>query len=92
MSGGQDLINLAIGRRDLDLYYLPGRFNAQLAFPGERTSGPVSRGWMGDPHRAARNPTAGFGVPREFFKHLVPPSNRTRFPRFLRTVRSSASP
>ena len=29
------------------------------------------------------NPTTGFGVPEEFFKILVPPSNPTRFPRFL---------
>ena len=39
---------------------------------------------------SARNPTAGFGVPQEFVKILVPPSNRTRFPRCL--DRSSSLP
>ena len=33
LSGGQDLINLAIGRNDVPVHYLPGRFNVQLAFP-----------------------------------------------------------
>ena len=44
------------------------------------------------PSAPAWNPTNGFGVPQEFFKNLVPPSNRTLFPRFLWTGRSSASP
>lgn len=52
MSGGQDLINLAIGRSDVPVHYLPARFNVQLAFPAERDNGPVSRGWMGAPYCA----------------------------------------
>ena len=43
----------------------------------------ADRCWLA--YRPARNPTrsAGFGVPRESFEILVPPSNRIRSPRFL---------
>ena len=31
--GDQELLNLAIGRQDIHVYYLPSRFNVQLAYP-----------------------------------------------------------
>lgn len=77
MSGGQDLINLAIGRSDVPVHYLPARFNVQLAFPGERDNGPVSRGWMGAPYCAygfapvlAAAAGAASGVRAKAYEHV----------------------
>ncbi|KAH8053377.1 hypothetical protein JL722_9605 [Aureococcus anophagefferens] len=44
MSGGQDLINLAVGRRDVHVHYLPARYNVQLAYPKTKNA------WMEAPY------------------------------------------
>ena len=43
LSGGQDLLNLAVGRRDVAVHYLPARFNVHLAYPKTKN------GWMHAP-------------------------------------------
>ena len=62
MSGGQDLINLAVGRTDVDVHYLDARHNVQLAFPAEQHQQKASRGWMGAPYCSPRGRTGRGGA------------------------------
>lgn len=43
--GDQDLLNLMLGRRDIDVHYLPPRFNVQLAYPHRQTDAFMADPW-----------------------------------------------
>ena len=45
--GDQDLLNLIIGRRDIDVRYLHPRFNVQLAYPARQKDAFMDPPWCG---------------------------------------------
>ena len=47
MYGDQDLLNLIIGRRDIDVRYLHPRFNVQLAYPARQKDAFMDPPWCG---------------------------------------------
>ena len=71
MYGDQDLLNLIIGRRDIDVRYLHPRFNVQLAYPARQKDAFMDPPWCGYGQAQFAAAAAGGALNSSSFGHFI---------------------
>ena len=71
MYGDQDLLNLIIGRRDIDVRYLHPRFNVQLAYPARQKDAFMDPPWCGYGQAQFVAAAAGGALNSSSFGHFI---------------------
>ena len=71
MYGDQDLLNLIIGRRDIDVRYLHPRFNVQLAYPARQKDAFMDPPWCGYGQAQFVAAAAGGALNSSSFGHFL---------------------
>lgn len=69
--GDQDLLNLIIGRRDIDVRYLHPRFNVQLAYPARQKDAFMDPPWCGYGQAQFVAAAAGGALNSSSFGHFI---------------------